>query len=186
MLIALHASRIGAASASAVIPACAGMTKYLIRARAHQCANESRSLLTWNRQTLHDFNRVAGEDREVRVTLEQLRRSLMRFGLHDNVPGHFVLRVLHASQRNTLRLAKSPARSDETRTEIVPAFRGAENEDCPRFLVPAPRYAPSSARNCAFASAVRSEVCSGPGKAPDATSRANSRDAATMSCATFR
>ena len=41
--------------------------------------------LPWNRQDLHDFHRVAGENAEMRMFLEQLCRRVLRLCLDDYV-----------------------------------------------------------------------------------------------------
>src|SRR5687768_2465774 len=66
-----------------------------------------------HRQALHHFDRVAREDGEVRVLLEQFRRGLVRLGLDDVVGGHVVADVGDAAGRDPLGLPERGALVDD-------------------------------------------------------------------------
>ena len=66
-----------------------------------------------NRQALHDLDGVAGEDRKVRVVLEQFGGGFVRLRLHDRVGGHGVPDVAYAACANALRLSKRGAVFDD-------------------------------------------------------------------------
>jgi hypothetical protein len=63
-------------------------------------------LLLRQGQALHDFDGVAGEDREVWVILEQPRGGCVRLGLHDHVSRHAVPDVRDSLLRSPLRLSQ--------------------------------------------------------------------------------
>jgi hypothetical protein len=50
-----------------------------------RCHEASALRLPRNRQDFHDLHRVAGENREMRVFLEQLCRRVVGVGLYDHV-----------------------------------------------------------------------------------------------------
>jgi hypothetical protein len=69
--------------------------------------------LTGNRQHRHHFHPVSGEDREVRMPFEQLRRRIVRLRLHQGVRTHVVADVGNAGGTDAFGLAQRPAHHDD-------------------------------------------------------------------------
>ena len=52
------------------------------------------------RQTLHDLDRVSGEDHKMRVIFEEPCGSVVRFGLHDHIRRHAILDIGYSLWRS--------------------------------------------------------------------------------------
>jgi hypothetical protein len=85
---------------------------------------EQRSLGTRYRQNRHDLYGISGKDREVRMLLEHLGGSVMRFRANDRVSAHQVANAFDAA------LANTPTCPSCSRLDPVQLFfLGASNKD---------------------------------------------------------
>src|SRR6185437_16649233 len=70
-------------------------------------------LTAGNWENRHDLDRFAGEDREMRMVLEQLRRGLVRCGADNSKCAHLIADVGDAVCVDLLGLAQRSAHLDD-------------------------------------------------------------------------
>src|SRR5262249_92776 len=74
---------------------------------------EPRRLGAWYRQNRHDLHGISRKDRKVRMLLEQLGGSVMRFRANDRVGTHRVAYVFDAALAHLFRFAERPAHPND-------------------------------------------------------------------------
>src|SRR5262249_12570801 len=70
------------------------------------------------RQNRHDLYGISRKDRKVRMPLEQLGGSVMRFRANDRVGAHRVAYVFDAALAHLLGFAERPAHIDDCRVML--------------------------------------------------------------------
>src|SRR5262249_25716677 len=79
------------------------------------------------RQNRHDLHGIARKDRKVRMLLEQLGGSVMRFRANDRVGTHRVAYVFDAALAHLFRFAERPAHPNDCSAMLFdPRFPGRD------------------------------------------------------------
>src|SRR5262249_35114955 len=86
---------------------------------------EPRRLGARYRQNRHDLHGISRKDRKVRMLLEQLGGSIMRFRANDRVGTHLVAYVFDAALAHLFRFAERSAHTDDCSVMLFdPRFPG--------------------------------------------------------------